>query len=77
MEGQQEKISVREWTGNAVDLRDEMEARGIVEVVFEFDGGETDTFTSKLRDEFRAYEIYQMGGYIDAVIGTIRKGQRS
>lgn len=66
-----------EWTGNPLDLRGEMDPRGISEVIFEFDGGDTDTFRPKLREEFKAYELYQMGGYIDAVIGTIRKGQRS
>ncbi|WP_119067668.1 hypothetical protein [Rubrobacter indicoceani] len=67
----------REWTGNAIDLRGNLEPAGIVEVVFEFEGGDTDSFTPKLRDEFQSYELHQMGGYIDAVIGTIRKGQRS
>lgn len=65
------------WTGSALDLRGEMDPTGVWEIVFEFDGGDTDTFTPQIRDEFKAYELYQMGGYMDAIIGTIRKGQRS
>lgn len=69
--------SEREITANAIDLRGRLDPKGIAEVVFEFDGGDTDIFRPKRRDEFKSYELHQMGGYIDAVIGTIRKGQRS
>lgn len=67
----------KEWTGSALDLRYELDPYGIKEVVIEFEGGDTDTFTSRLRDEFKSYELHQIGGYMDAIIGTIRKGQRS
>jgi hypothetical protein len=67
----------REWTGSALDLRGNLEPHGIREIVIEFEGGDTDSFTSKLNDEFAAYELHQMAGYIDGIIGSIAKGQRN
>ncbi len=66
----------REWTGNALDLRGNLDPYGIREVVIEFEGGGSDTFTSKLNKEFQAYELHQMAGYIDGIIGSIAKGQK-
>lgn len=67
----------REWTGNAIDLRGNLAPSGIREIVIEFEGGDADSFTSKLNDEFEAYELHQMAGYIDAIIGSISKGQKN
>lgn len=64
----------REWTGNALDLRGNLDPHGIREVVIEFDEGGADTFTSKLNEDFKAYELHQMAGYLDGVIGSITKG---
>lgn len=67
----------REWTGSALDLRGNLDPSGIREVVIEFDGGDSDAFTPKLREEFKSYELHQMSGYMDAIRGEILKGETS
>lgn len=69
--------SGRDWTGNALDLRGGLDPHGISEVAIEFDEGDSDVFTSKLNKEFKAYELQQMAGYLDGVIGSITKGQKN
>lgn len=65
------------WQGNPLDLRGNLDPSGIREVVIEFEGGDSDVFTSKLNEDFQAYELHQMAGYIDGIISSIAKGQRS
>lgn len=65
----------REWTGNALDLRGAFDPNGIREVVIEFEGGDSDSFTPRMREDFQAYEIHQMGGYLDSVKASILKTQ--
>jgi hypothetical protein len=67
----------RDWTGNALDLRGVLDPHGISEVVIEFEEGDTDVFTSRLNKDFKAYELHQMAGYLDGIIGSIKKGQRN
>lgn len=67
----------RHWTGNPIDLRGNVEPAGIREIIIEFEGGDSDTFTSKLNENFEAYELHQMAGYIDGIIGSISKGEKS
>lgn len=66
----------REWSGTPLDMRDRMDPHGIKEIVVEYDGGESDTFTSKERKEFHAYELHQMAAYFSAIQAAIRKEQR-
>lgn len=67
--------NAREWTGSSLDLRGDLDPNGIREVVIEFDGGDFDSFTPKMRDEFRSYELHQMSGYMDSIRGDITKNQ--
>lgn len=64
----------RDWTGNALDLRGNLDPYGIREIAIEFEEGDVDTFTPKLREEFQAYELQQMAGYLDGILGEIAKG---
>jgi hypothetical protein len=66
----------RSWRGSPLDMGGEMDPYGIREVVFEFDNGDTDTFRSRLNEEFHSYELQQMGAYIRAVTGAIRMGRK-
>jgi len=67
----------QEWTGSPLDMGSDLDPRGVREVVIEYDNGDTDVFTPRLRDEFKSYELHQMAAYIDALAHTIRKGQRT
>lgn len=69
--------SQRNWTGNALDLRGNLDPYGISEVAIEFEEGDSDVFTSRLNKEFKAYELHQMAGYLDGVIGSITKGRKN
>jgi len=57
-------------------MRDEMDPYGILEVVIEFDNGDSDTFRPRLREEFHSYELHQMATYIDTMASSVRTGQR-
>lgn len=66
----------REWTGTPLDLRGDMNPRGVEEVTVEFDNGDADVFRPRQREEFASYELHQMAAYIDAMAHSIRKGQK-
>ena len=67
----------RRWQGSPLDMAEGgLDPYGIKEVVFEFDGGNTDTFRPRLRDEFGSYELHMMAAYIDSIAHSIRKSQR-
>ncbi len=68
--------SEREWTGTPLDKRDDMDPRGIREVVIEFGNGDTDVFRARQREEFASYELHMMAAYVDAMAHSIRKGQK-
>ena len=53
-----------------------MDAHGIKEIVIEFDNGDEDIFTPKLREEFESYELHQMAVYIDSIAHSLRKGKK-
>jgi hypothetical protein len=70
-------VEERSWQGSPLDMAEGgLDPYGIKEVVFEFDGGDTDTFRSRLRDEFGSYELSIMAAYIDSIAHSIRKAQR-
>jgi hypothetical protein len=50
---------------------------GISEIVIEFDNGDEDIFTPKLREEFESYELHQMATYLDSISHSIRKGKKN
>ena len=54
-----------------------MDAHGIKEIVIEFDNGDEDVFTPKLREEFESYELHQMAAYLDSIGHSIRKGTKN
>lgn len=66
----------REWRGSPLDTGGTIDPYGVREVVIEFEGGDTDTFRPKQREEFQSYELHQMAAYVDALSHSIRKGQR-
>jgi len=66
----------RDWHGSPLDMGSDMDPEGIREVVMEFANGDTDVFRPKLREEFRSYELHQLAAYVDAMVHSIRKGQR-
>lgn len=70
------ETSEREWTGTALDLRDDMDPNGVLEVVIEFGNGDTDVFRARQREEFASYELHMMAAYIDSMAHSIRKGQK-
>lgn len=67
----------REWRGSPLDTGGTIDPYGIREIVVEFEGGGTDTFRPKQREEFKSYELSQFAAYIDGMAHSIRKGQRS
>ena len=67
----------RQWRGNPLDVAESsMDAHGIKEIVIEFDNGDEDIFTLKLREEFESYELHQMAVYIDSIAHSLRKGKK-
>ena len=68
----------RHWRGSPLDVANSsMDAYGIKEIVFEFDNGDEDIFTPKLREEFESYELHQMATYLDSISHSIRKGKKN
>ena len=68
----------REWRGSPLDVGEAgMDAHGIREIVIEFDNGDEDVFTPKLREEFESYELHQMAAYLDSIGHSIRKGTKN
>ena len=67
----------RQWRGSSLDVAESgMDAHGIKEIVIEFDNGDEDIFTPKLREEFESYELHQMAVYIDSIAHSLRKGKK-
>jgi hypothetical protein len=67
----------RQWRGSPLDVAESsMDAHGIKEIVIEFDNGDEDIFTPKLREEFESYELHQMAVYIDSIAHSLRKGKK-
>ena len=67
----------RQWRGSPLDMAESgMDAHGIKEIVIEFDNGDEDIFTPKLREEFESYELHQMAVYIDSIAHSLRKGKK-
>ena len=54
-----------------------MDAYGIKEIVIEFDNDDEDILRPKRRDEFGAYELQQLGAYLDSLAHSIRKGKKN
>jgi len=67
----------RQWRGSPLDVSESsMDAHGIKEIVIEFDNGDEDIFTPKLREEFESYELHQMAVYIDSIAHSLRNGKK-
>jgi len=69
----------KHWRGSPLDMSSgsTMDAYGIKEVVIEFDNDDEDILRPKQRDEFGAYELQQLGAYLDSVAHSIRKGKKN
>ena len=68
----------RNWRGSPLDMSGStMDAYGIKEVVIEFDNDDEDILRPKQRDEFGAYELQQLGAYLDSLAHSIRKGKKN
>lgn len=65
--------SEREWVGTPLDISD-VDPRGIVEIVVEFDEGE-EVLTSRLNERFGSYDLYEAAAYIHSLSGHIVKGR--
>ncbi len=64
----------KEWRGSPLDISDAgMDARGIKEIVIEFDNGDSDVFRPKVRDVFGSYELHMMSTYLDTVAHDARQ----
>jgi hypothetical protein len=66
----------REWRGSPLDLAEGMDPYGICEIVIEFDDGDQDTFTPRMREEFGSYDLHMMGAYLDSIAHSVRQNQR-
>jgi hypothetical protein len=68
----------RQWRSSPLDVAGgSMDSYGIKEIVIQFDNGDEDVFSPKLRDEFESYELHQMAVYLDSVGHAIRKGRKN
>jgi hypothetical protein len=64
----------KEWRGSPLDISDAgMDARGIKEIVIEFDNGDSDVFRPRVRDVFGSYELHMMSTYLDTVAHDARQ----
>ncbi len=66
----------REWRGSPLDMAGGMDPYGIREIVIEFDDGDRDTFTPRLREEFGSYDLHMMSAYLDSIAHSVRISQR-
>lgn len=70
--------SDRHWRGSPLDVVDSsIDARGMTEIVIEFDNGDEDILRPKQRGEFGSYELHEMAGYLDSVAHSLRKGRKN
>ena len=68
----------KNWRGSPLDMSGStMDAYGIKEVAIEFDNGDEDILRPKQRDAFGAYELQQLGAYLDSLAHSIRKGKKN
>ena len=68
----------RHWRGSPLDMAgNAIDPHGIREVVIEFDNGDEDILRPKRRKEFEAYELSQLGAYLDSLAHSIRKGKKN
>ena len=78
MEGAVLEGTDKQWRGSPLDVAESsMDPYGIKEIVIEFDNGDEDVFTPKLREEFESYELHQMTVYIDSIAHSLRKGKKN
>jgi hypothetical protein len=63
----------REWVGTPLDI-DDIDPRGIEEIVVEFDEGE-EVLTPKLNEFFGSYDLYEAANYIHYLSGHVVKGR--
>ncbi len=63
----------REWVGTPLDT-DDIEPRGIEEIVVEFDEGE-EVLTPRLNELFSSYDLHEAANYIHFLSGHIGKGR--
>lgn len=71
-----ETTESQDWVGTALEMGQDLEPYGIVEVVMEYANGDTDRFVPRRRDEFASYELHEMSAYLTALNSAIRKGKR-
>ncbi len=62
-----------EWVGTPLDT-DELDPRGIEEIVVEFDEGE-EVRTPKLNELFGSYDLHEAANYTHFLSGHILKGR--
>ena len=68
----------RHWRGSPLDVSENtIDPSSIKEVVVEFDNDDEDILRPKWRDEFGAYELQQLGAYLDSLAHSIRKGKKN
>ncbi len=63
----------REWVGTPLDT-DDVDPRGIEEIVVEFDEGE-EVLTPRLNEHFGSYDLHEAARYIHFLSGHIVKGR--
>jgi hypothetical protein len=68
----------RHWRGSPLDMAgNSVDPYGIKEIVIEFDNDDEDILRPKQRNEFGAYELQQLGAYLDSLAHSIRKGKKN
>jgi hypothetical protein len=76
--GEEMEGNDRNWRGSPLDVSENtIDPYSIKEVVVEFDNDDEDILRPKWRDEFGAYELQQLGAYLDSLAHSIRKGKKN
>ncbi len=63
----------RRWVGTPLDT-DDVDPRGIEEIVVEFDEGE-EVLTPQLNERFGSYDLHEAAAYVHFLSGHISKGR--
>ena len=58
----------RNWRGTPLDMGENLDAYGILELSIEYETGDEDVFRPRLRREFGSYELQQMSAYIESIV---------
>jgi len=70
------RSSDHRWEGSPLQMGSGLDPYGIKEIVVQFDTGEEEVLTPKLREEFRSYELHEASSYLETLARQLRLSRK-